>query len=188
MNVPGGVLLLRRLLAVLALSLGSTAAQAQYTVNPPTNLTATAGNAQVSLSWTASTSTVAYYRVKRATVSGGPYTTIASPNALSYTDTSVTNGTTYYYVVTAVNPYGYESSNSNQASATPSATTAPAAPTNLTATAGNAQVSLSWTGSGGATSYNVKRATVSGGPYTTVASPTGTTYTNTGLTNGTTYY
>jgi regulation of enolase protein 1 (concanavalin A-like superfamily) len=64
----------------------------------------------------------------------------------------------------------------------------PAAPTGLAATAGNAQISLSWSASSGATSYNVKRATTSGGTYTTVASPTGTSYTNTGLTNGTTYY
>ena len=42
--------------------------------------------------------------------------------------------------------------------------TAPAAPTGLAATAGNAQVGLSWNASSGATSYNVKRATVSGGP------------------------
>ncbi|MCA1607668.1 MAG: hypothetical protein LC775_19875, partial [Acidobacteria bacterium] len=41
----------------------------------------------------------------------------------------------------------------------------PAAPTGLTATAGNAQVALSWTASSGATSYNVKRSTTSGGPY-----------------------
>jgi len=66
--------------------------------------------------------------------------------------------------------------------------TVPAAPTGLAATAGNGQVSLTWSGSAGATSYNVKRATVSGGPYTTVATATTTSYTNTGLTNGTTYY
>lgn len=67
--------------------------------------------------------------------------------------------------------------------------TAPAAPTGLTATAGNAQVSLSWTASSGATSYTVKRATTSGGTYTNVATNvTSTSYTNTGLTNGTTYY
>src|SRR6185369_8893165 len=64
----------------------------------------------------------------------------------------------------------------------------PSAPTGLTATPGNAQVALSWTASSGATSYNVKRSTVSGSGYATVNSPTGTSYTNTGLTNGTTYY
>src|SRR5207244_1405140 len=45
---------------------------------------------------------------------------------------------------------------------------APAAPTNLTATAGSGQVGLSWSASSGATSYNVKRSSTSGGPYTTI--------------------
>ena len=97
----------------------------------------------------------------------------------------MTNGTTYYYVVSAVNTAG-ESANSSQVSATPQAVPPP--PTNLVATAGNAQVKLSWSASSGATSYNVKRATTSGGPYTTIASPTTTSYTDTGVTNGTTYY
>ena len=152
----------------------------------PTNLVATAGNAQVGLSWSASSGATSY-NVKRATTSGGPYTTIASPTTTSYTDTGVTNGTTYYYVVSAVNTAG-ESANSSQVSATPQPPVAPPPPTNLVATAGNEQVGLSWSASTGATSYNVKRATTSGGPYTTIASPTTTSYTDTGVTNGTTYY
>ena len=84
----------------------------------PTGLSATAGNAQVSLSWTASTGATSY-NVKRSTTNGGPYSTVASPTGTSYTNTGLTNGTTYYYVVTAVNANG-ESGNSNQASATPS--------------------------------------------------------------------
>ncbi len=65
----------------------------------------------------------------------------------------------------------------------------PPAPTGLSATAGNAQVALSWTAAAGATSYNVKRSTTNGGPYSNVATNvTATTFTNTGLTNGTTYY
>src|SRR5207248_1488504 len=51
-----------------------------------------------------------------------------------------------------------------------------AAPAGLTATPGNAQVSLAWPASVGATSYDVKRATVSGGPYTAVACATTTSY------------
>jgi glucosylceramidase len=154
----------------------------------PTNLTAAAGNAQVSLSWSASSGATSY-NVKRSTTSGGSYTTVQSGvTSTSFTNTGLTNGTTYYYVVTAVNSAG-ESGNSNQASATPAAATVPAAPTNLTAAAGNAQVSLSWSASSGATSYNVKRSTASGGPYSTVQSGvTSTSFTNTGLTNGTTYY
>jgi fibronectin type 3 domain-containing protein len=153
----------------------------------PANLQATAGNAQVSLSWSASTSATSY-NVKRSTTSGGPYTPVGSPTNSSYTDTGLTNGTDYYYVVSAVNAAG-QSANSSQTSATPSApATPPSTPANLQATAGNAQVSLSWSASTSATSYNVKRSTISSGPYTQVGSPTNTSYTDTGLTNGTAYY
>jgi fibronectin type 3 domain-containing protein len=155
----------------------------------PTGLTATASNAQVSLSWNASSGATSY-NVKQSTTNGGPYSTIATGvTATSYVNAGLTNGTTYYYVVSASNTAG-ESPNSNQASATPSGgSSPPPAPTGLTATAGNAQVSLSWNASSGATSYNVKRSTVTGGPYTTIATGvTATSYTNTGLTNGTTYY
>jgi hypothetical protein len=151
----------------------------------PTNLTAVAGSGQVALSWSASSGANSY-NVKRATTSGGPYTTIANPTTTSYTDTAVTNGTTYYYVVSAVNSAG-TSANSSQVSATPQLAI-PAAPTNLTAVAGSGQVALSWSVASGATSYNVKRATTSGGPYTTIANPTTTSYTDTAVTNGTTYY
>jgi aryl-phospho-beta-D-glucosidase BglC (GH1 family) len=155
----------------------------------PANLTASSGNAQVSLNWSSS-SGAASYNVKRATTSGGPYSNVITGlTSTSYTNTGLTNGTTYFYIVTAVNSGG-ESGNSNQASATPQTTvTIPTPPTNLTGTAGNAQVALSWTASSGATSYTVKRATTSGGAYTNVATGiTSTSYTNTGLTNGTTYY
>jgi len=101
-------------------------------------------------------------------------------------DSTVTGGTKYYYVVTAVNTGG-ESGNSNEASATPTVAP-PAAPTGLSATAGDKQVALTWSASAAATSYNVKRSTTTGGPYTTVNSPTGTSYTDMGLTDGTKYY
>jgi hypothetical protein len=155
----------------------------------PTGLTATAGNAQVSLSWNASSGATSY-NVKRSTTSGGPFTTIATGvTSTSFTNTGLTNGTTFFYVVSAVNAAG-ESGNSNQASATPqNAQTPPPAPTGLTANPGDAQVSLSWNASSGATSYNVKRSTTSGGPYTTIATGvTSTSFTNTGLTNGTTFF
>ena len=58
----------------------------------------------VSISWTASTSTVAGYNVYRATASGGPYTKVNSSlvGTTSYTDSTVSAGKTYYYVATAV--------------------------------------------------------------------------------------
>jgi len=68
--------------------------------------------------------------------------------------------------------------------------TVPSAPTGLSATAGNAQATLSWSAASGATSYNVYRGTTAGGESTTAIATgiTTTSYTNTGLTNGTTYY
>jgi len=98
-------------------------AQVIFTPPPPaapTGLAATAGNARVSLSWTASSGATSY-NVKRATVTGGPYTTIATGvTATTFTDTGLANGTTFFYVVSAVNA-GAESPNSNQAQATPTA-------------------------------------------------------------------
>jgi len=161
------------------------------TTNPaapvPANLVAAAGNAVVTLAWAASTGATGY-NVKRATSNGGPYTQLAAPTSTGYKDSSVTNGTTYYYVVSALNAAG-ESANSVQVSATPEAPRVPpAAPTNLAAKAGDGKVSLTWSASSGATSYYVKRSTISGGPYTQIAAPTSTSYTDTSLTNGTTYY
>ena len=152
----------------------------------PEGLAATAGNGQVALSWNAVSGTDGY-SVKRATTSGGPYTTLqANVAGTSFTDTGVTNGTTYYYVVSASN-LGGESINSTEVSATPLAS--PAVPTGLAALAGDATVSLDWTASAGAASYNVKRATTPGGPYDTLqAGVTSTSFSDNELTNGTTYY
>ncbi len=173
---------------------GQSANSAEVSATPaaapppvPANLIAAAGNTQVNLSWNVSAGATGYH-VKRSTTSGGAYTQISAPTTNSFTDTGLTNGTTYYYVVSALSA-GVESANSAQASATPTAPlTPPAAPTGLQATAGDAQVSLSWTASATASSYHVKRSTTSGGPYTQVAAPATTSDTDTGLTNGTTYY
>jgi len=153
----------------------------------PMGVAATAGNAQVSLTWGASAGSMSY-DVKRSTTSGGPYATIASPTTTSFADTTVMNGTKYFYVVSAVNSAG-ESANSAEVNATPVAPAQPPpTPTGLAATPGNAQVSLAWNASTGATSYNVKRSTTSGGPYATIASPITTSFTDTTVTNGTTYF
>jgi beta-glucanase (GH16 family) len=87
----------------------------------PSGLAATAGNQQVALTWSAVAGATSY-NVKRATVSGGPYSTIVNVTAANYTDGTVANDTAYYYVVAAVNVNG-ESANSSQVIATPNAST-----------------------------------------------------------------
>jgi len=82
------------------------------------NLKAVGRDSKVDLTWDAVTNATSY-TIKRATTAGGPYTTIASDiTETSYTDTEVTNGITYYYVVSSVNA-GVEITNSNEASVTP---------------------------------------------------------------------
>ncbi len=85
---------------------------------PPVGLSATAGDTQVALSWTASFGATSY-NVKRSTISGAE-TTITNVTAANYTDTQVTNGILYYYEVSAINTYG-ESTNSVEVSAIPQA-------------------------------------------------------------------
>ncbi len=85
----------------------------------PKDLKATAGNAQATVSWNTSNWATSY-SVKRATTSGGPYTTIATVTSATYIDTGLTNDNTYYYVVSAANSAG-ESEDSDQASVTPQA-------------------------------------------------------------------
>jgi hypothetical protein len=74
----------------------------------------------VALSWTASTSTVSGYNVYRGTTSNGPYSTKLNSSlvtSVGYSDSTVADGTTYYYVVTAVDSSNVESVDSNQATA-----------------------------------------------------------------------
>lgn len=81
----------------------------------PTGLTQSpTASGQIKIGWTSSYG-AASYKVKRATASGGPYTTIANVTApvLHYNDTGVSSGTNYYYVVSAVNPLG-ESADSGE--------------------------------------------------------------------------
>jgi hypothetical protein len=85
----------------------------------PTGVAATAGNAQVMLSWSASSGATGY-KVKRATV-GGPYTTVRADGD-DLRRYGATNGTTFFYVVTATSASG-ESANSAQVSAAPNAST-----------------------------------------------------------------
>jgi fibronectin type 3 domain-containing protein len=108
----------------------------------PTGLSATPANARVTLVWDA-TEGADTYRVSRATTSGGSYVTIAdSLTSPAFTDLAVSNGATYFYVVSALNAGG-ESPASSEVSATP--LPPPAAPENLTARfVSSAAITLTW--------------------------------------------
>ena len=100
---------------------------------PPVNLTVSQNTNGVILTWTASTG-AASYKVYQSTKSGGPYSNIASSTITTCTVTGLSNGTVYYFVVTALNSKG-ESGYSNEASILYSTqhTSTSSAPTNLRA-------------------------------------------------------
>ena len=148
-------------------------------------LNASACGGEVFLTWNAYSGATGY-NVYRSTSSSGTYSLITSTTtATNYTDTSVANSTTYYYVVLATSS-GDEIAASGYICITPTAV--PATPTSLVVVPGNeAAYLLSWSPVAGAVSYNIKRSTVSGSE-TTIATSAVTHYTDNGLVNGTTYY
>jgi len=152
----------------------------------PTGLNSTIGNGQVSLTWAASDLATSY-NLKRASSSGGSYTLIASNlTTTGFLNTNLVNGTTYYYVGSAVNAAG-ESGNSDEEAATPNVL--PATPTGWSAIPGDSLVTLSWAAASGASSYDIKRSTTSGGPYDLIsADPTTPAYSDGSVNNGMIYY
>jgi hypothetical protein len=155
----------------------------------PAVLIATAGDQQISLIWTASTG-AASYNVYRSLTPGGEGTTAykTGVTGVSFTDTGLTDGIPYYYKVTAISSAG-ESGQSNEAVAIPQVSLPPM-PGGLTASAGNGLIALIWNASTGAAGYSVYRSLTPGGegatPYKTGI--TTTSFTDSGLSNGTTYY
>jgi hypothetical protein len=149
----------------------------------PAGLSASVNKGQVNLTW-AAISGATSYNVKRSTTSGNE-TTIANVSGASYTDTggALTNGATYYYVVSAV-AAGGEGPNSLELTVRLPVLLPP---TGLAATTNLNLVSLTWSASSGATSYNIKRATSTGGE-TTIASSSVTSYTDTNVSGGTVYF
>ena len=149
----------------------------------PTSLTAGGGNNTVHLTWNAANG-ASTYNIKRGTTSNGETTFITGVGGTTYDDSTAVNGTQYFYKVSGSNTVG-EGPDSNEASATPQAPLPGPSPVNVAV--GSARVVLSWTAVGGASSYNVKRGT-STGNYTTTTNVPVPTFTDTTVTNGTTYY
>ena len=164
----------------------------------PTNATAAAGNAQATVSWTAPSnggSQITSYTITPyiGTTAQTTTTITGSPPATTATVTGLTNGTTYTFTVTATNSPGTSPPSTASNAITPTAPTAPGAPSNVSATAGNAQATVSWTApsNGGSpiTSYTVTPyiGTSAQTPMTITGSPPATSATITGLTNAATY-
>ena len=163
----------------------------------PTNLTASAFSAtQINLSWTASTDNVGVtgYQIERCVGAGcSNFTALTTVSTTSYSNTGLTNGTSYSYRVRATDAAGNLSGFSIVSSATTPDTQAPTAPSGLTATAlTSTQINLSWTAATdnvAVTGYQIERCQGAGCTVFTQigTTTTATTYSNTGLTAGTPY-
>jgi hypothetical protein len=167
------------------------AVAAMKTPTAPRSPVTTVGNSKVTLTWQRPLSnggaTVDRYRVQRSTSSNGPWTGIGQTTARTLVANGLANGTRYYFRVGAHNVIGWGAF-SAVVSGVPR--TIPSAPQSPAATAGNATVSLTWvapSNNGGSpvTKYAVQWALAAAGPWTTSALPTGTSYSDQGLANGT---
>jgi fibronectin type 3 domain-containing protein len=171
----------------------SSPANAMPWITAPASLTATPGNTEVTLTWPAVTGATSYNAYWSGTAGDPKVTGTQIPGVTSpYTQSDLANGSTYYYVVTALDAAG-ESAESPQATAVPSVLPIPAAPAGLAAAVGSQGVNLTWDTTTNATSYNVYRGTTSGGILTNKTkvntSPvTAVNYTDTTVANATIYY
>ena len=162
----------------------------------PTGVTATAGNASATVSWTAPAnggSAITSYTVTPR-IGGAAQTPVTvGSTATSATVTGLTNGTSYTFTVTATNAVGTGPASAASTAVTPVAPTVPGAPTGVTATAGSGSASVSWTapsnGGSAITSYSVTPylSGVAQAATTVTGTPPATTATVTGLTNGQSY-
>jgi fibronectin type 3 domain-containing protein len=177
-----------------------TTGNASDTSSPsaPAGLSATVSSATISLAWTASSDDVGVvgYSVHRSRTPGFAPTAanrIARATATSYTDAALVPGT-YYYRLTAEDAAGNVSAGSDEATGTVDDTSAPSAPGAVSVTSLLGAVSLAWSASTddvGVVRYSIHRSSAPGFvPDTSnlVAQPTGTSYTDAGLTPGVYYY
>ena len=169
------------------ISLSATAPPAPTT---QLTLTGTVFNGTISLNWNADPLAVYYnvYRVAQQTPQPA-YSYLGQSSTTNYTDATGIPGVKYWYTVYAFDSLGRHGPQSNNVLvAFPPPV--PAAPTGLSATPGNASVTLNWTPPGGSpTSYDVQRSYTSGGPYSLISSGlVAHSYLDTAISNRTKYY
>jgi hypothetical protein len=145
--------------------------------------------AQINLSWTDNSNNESGFRIERKIGAAGSYNplTTVGPNVTNYNDSGLTEATTYSYRMAAYNAQG-----DSMYSSEVNATTLPAAPSGLSATAASSsRIDLSWTdNSNGETGYKIERKIGATGTYSQVGTVGAnvTSYSNTGLSGSKTYY
>ena len=155
--------------------------------------TVTAGDEEVYLDWDSAQGATSYniYYSDSSDISTDNYTSLISTSDTEITVTSLTNDTTYYFIVVGENEFGTGGGNLTVYSATPNNNIPPSTPTNLQTIAGNTEVYLSWDLVSSANSYRVYYSTsssVSMFSYDIVQDTNTNNYTATNLTNDVTYY
>jgi len=167
---------------------GSQSSYVQAVTQPvaPTGVTATASSTtSIAISWSSVKGAVGYRVYRRA--ASGDYELIGTSSIVSYTNSGLTAGTTYYYKVSAYTSYGSDGEGSKSDEV--SAVTLPAVPTNVTAAVNSANsITISWSLVASATGYNIYRGTASSGDYALVGSSETDAYTDTDLAANTAYY
>ena len=170
----------------LSSEVSTTPAVATGSSPAPANLTVTASTGTATLDWDAvsgATSYTLYWATSNGiSTSSSAITSISTDN---YTHSSLSNGSTYYYKVAAIDATGVGTL-SSEVSAAPVLSV----PANFSATATNSQTSLDWDNVSGATSYTLYWGTANGitSSSSSIASISTSNYTHSSLTNGTAYY
>jgi len=164
---------------------GPASGTTPYPPAGPSNLVySNIGTNTVTLTWQDNATNAQGYKIVRQLASNNSdLIATLGPTATTYTDSTLAPGSPYEYIVGAYNLAG--PSNAENVFFQ----TIALAPTNLVAAGGGDEVHLAWTASFGATGYNIYRGTSPGGEnITPVANLTTTSFTDTGLTPGKTYY
>ena len=161
--------------------------------NPPRNPTASVTDTNQVIGWdepifaqmTGTNGLATGYVVERSLTSGGPYAVVGTVGTNQFSDTDISDGCPYYYVISATNSFGASPASKELFVVR----TAPDTPVGFSAQGGHAKTLLTWDAVPGADGYILKRAASSGGPYANAATGIiGTTYTDTGLIDNTAYY
>jgi fibronectin type 3 domain-containing protein len=150
-----------------------------------------ATNAWTHLAATWNGSTMAIYAngiLQASQAATGAITTTADPLAIGKKNGSTSAGDYFNGQLDEVRVYNRGLTATEVATIVHVGDLPPLAPTGVAAAAGNNQITVSWSTVTNASSYNVKRSSTSGGPYTVVGTSLSTFYTDAGLTNGTPYY